>query len=122
MEFVVWIKVDGGAYFSGGPGARVLSVCNDGPVVAGFGLESRAVEVAGFGHDVKAEVDFVVFDGDDFCAAVRVDGDAVACGDVLQALDVDAVADAAFSAQGGNGVGFFCPVRLSPFPGFFYAF
>ena len=95
-----------------------MSGCNDGPVVAGFGLESRAVEVAGFGHDVKAEVDFVVLDGDDFCAAqdggdvqgeavdvgvelfcgfdaiavcaaVRVDGDAVARGDVFQALDVD---------------------------------
>ena len=46
-----------------------MGVFYDRPVVAGFGLESRAVEVAGFGHDVKAEVDFVVFNGDDFCAS-----------------------------------------------------
>ena len=92
------------------------------------------MEVAGFGHDVKTEVDFVVLDGDDFCASqdggdvqgetvdvgvelfgsfdavavcasIRVDGDAVARGDVLQALDVDG---ASVPVEGDDAAGLSC--------------
>ena len=92
------------------------------------------MEVAGFCRDLKAEVDFVVFDGDDFCAAqdrgdvqgeavdvgvelfggfdavavcaaIRVGGDAVARGDVLQALDVDG---AGVPVEGDDAAGLLC--------------
>ena len=92
------------------------------------------MEVAGFCHDVKAEVDFVVFDGDDFCASqnrgdvqseavdvgvelfsgfdavavcasVRVDGDAIARDDILQALDVNG---AGVPVEGDDAAGLLC--------------
>ena len=99
------------------------------------------MEVAGFCHDLKAEVDFVAFDSDDFCAsqdggdvqgeavavgvelfcgfdaiavcaAVRVDGDAVARGDVFQAFDVNG---AGVPVEGDYSTGLSCVVICEGF-------